>query len=82
MAVAERRRRGSAAESSTESSGCVRATLLRRRSKSWYRPAMPSIARSRIADDENFGPAGHLQIRPHPYATGTIGLKAEPSRRR
>src|SRR6516165_2438328 len=79
MAVAERRRRGSAAESSTDSSGRVRATLLRRRSKSWYRPAMPSIARSRIADDENFGPAGHPQIWPDPYPTRTIGLNTEPS---
>ena len=78
MAIAERRRRAMAGESSPDCSGCVGAALLRSRRKAGRRHATPSIARGHVADDENFGPAGHSQIRPHPYATGTIGLNTEP----
>src|SRR6516164_143416 len=82
MAVAERRRRGTASESSTDCSGRVGAALLRRGSKAGRRHATPSIARGAVADDENFGPARHPQIWPHPYPTGTIGLNTEPSPQR
>src|SRR5262249_52603968 len=63
-------------------SGCVGATLLRRRRKAGGRPATPSIAHGRIADDENFGPAGHPQVRSRPYATSGIGLGPKPIGRR
>ena len=78
MAVAERRWRGPAGESSTDCPGCVGAALFRRRRKARRRHATPSIARGRVADDENFETAWHPQIWPHPYATGTIGLNTEP----
>jgi hypothetical protein len=82
MAVAKRRRRGTADESGPDCSGCVGATLLRSRRKARSRPATPSIAHRRVADDENFGPAGHPQVRSHPYATSRISLNPKPSRRR
>jgi hypothetical protein len=82
MAVTEWRRRGPAGESSTDRSGCVGATLLRRRGKAGRRHATPSVARGRVTDDEDFGPTGHPQIWSHPYATGTIGFNTKPGANR
>jgi hypothetical protein len=82
MAVAKRRQRGTADESGPDCSGCVGATLLRSRRKARGRHATPSMAYRRVADDENFGPAGDPQVRSHPYATSRIGLNPKPSRRR